>query len=601
MKLKLPSLHSLWISFVQVVSRFPLQVLVAIAATISWCYLVDVSRHTEERLTVFLSVCNLALTLLLAVDLYAEANKLQSTKQWALRLAAVLICTGLYFVLKPSFYLADIFRIGLLAFGFHLLVAFAPFIRNGSANGFWQYNKTLFLRILTSALYAGVLFAGLAIALVAIDGLFNVSISWRTYMRLFAIVTAGFMTIFFLAGVPDNFEELDKEESYPKGLKIFTQYVLIPLMTIYLLILLVYEAKIIINWELPKGLVSTLILGYAVFGILSLLLIYPIKEKEGNGWMKLFSRFFYVMMIPLVVLLLLAVWKRVGNYGVTESRYILIILAVWLTLITVYFLISKKQNIKIIPVSLCVLALLATYGPQSAFSVSKYSQVARLKRLMVSNSQKDVAQRADVVDYLVDRHGLSTLQPFTKVNLEELEVKIEARDTTQSRYAIKSKKTDTAYALLKIKRIGRRYTDNVRFVPLDEVIVNVKGYDYVIPIENYPNESTSVINHQPVVVERVRPTGNLKVRIGAGAPAEFDLHKLAGDAVKAFKSGKLKERPNGGNAYYLSQDSLALTQNLNNYELKLVVISLDTNSDTEDPEELNRQLSYNGYLLIRVK
>ncbi|MNX48824.1 hypothetical protein D3C86_794170 [compost metagenome] len=141
----------------------------------------------------------------------------------------------------------------------------------------------------------------------------------------------------------------------------------------------------------------------------------------------------------------------------------------------------------------------------------------------------------------------------------------------------------------------------MRFVPLDEVIVNVKGYDYVIPIENYPNESTSAINHQPVVVERVRPTGNLKVKIGAGDSAEFDLHKLAEGAVKTFKSGKLKERPNGGNAYYLSQDSLTLTQNLNNYELKLVVISLDTNSDTEDPEELNRQLSYNGYLLIRVK
>jgi hypothetical protein len=601
MKLKLPSVHSLWISFVKVVSRFPLQVLVAIAATISWCYLVDVSRRTEEQLTVFLSVCNLALTLLLAVDLYAEANKLQVAKQWALRLGAVLICTGLYFMLKPSFYLADVFRIGLLAFGFHLLVAFAPFIRNGSANGFWQYNKTLFLRILTSALYAGVLFAGLAIALVAIDGLFNVNISWRTYMRLFAIVTAGFMTIFFLSGVPDDFEELDKDERYPKGLKIFTQYVLIPLMTIYLGILLVYEAKIIVNWELPKGLVSTLILGYAVFGILSLLLIYPIKEKEGNGWMKLFSRFFYVMMIPLVLLLLLAVWKRVGNYGITESRYILIILAVWLTLITVYFLISKKQNIKIIPVSLCVLALLATYGPQSAFSVSKYSQVARLKRLMASNSKRDVDQRADVIDYLVDRHGLNTLQPFTKVNLEALETKIEARDTTQSRYSIKSKKTDTAYALLKIKRIGHRYMENVRFVPLDETMLSVKGYDYVIPIESYTEQSTSTINNQPVIVERVRQVGNLKVKIGADSSVELDLRKLVLDAIKAFKTGKLKERPNGGNTYYLPKDSLVITQNLTNYELKFVIMSLNTSSDTEDAEELNRQLSYNGYLLIRVK
>lgn len=601
MKLKLPSLHSLWISFVKVVSRFPLQVLVAILATISWCYLVDVNRHREEQLTLFLCVCNLALTLLLAVDLYAEANKLQAPKQWILRLGAIVISIVLYFVLKPSFYLADVFRIGLLAFGFHLLVAFSPFIRNGSTNGFWQYNKTLFLRILTSALYAGVLFAGLAIALAAIDGLFNVNIGWKTYVRLFAIVTAGFMTIFFLAGVPDDFEELDKDESYPKGLKIFTQYVLIPLMSIYLLILLVYEAKIAINWELPKGLVSTLILGYAVFGILSLLLIYPIKEKEGNGWMKLFSRFFYVMMIPLVVLLLLAVWKRVGNYGITESRYILIVLAVWLTLITGYFLISKKQNIKIIPVSLCILALLATYGPQSAFSVSKYSQVARLKRLMASSSNKDIDQRAAVVNYLIDRHGLSALQPFTKVDLGKLETEIEAGDTTQSRYAIKNKKTDTAYALLKIKKGVRRYIENVRFVPLDETMVDVKGYDYVIPIESYTEQSTSTINNEPVVVEKVRGVGNLSVKIGADSLAKLDLNKVVLGAVKAFKAGKLKERPNGGSAYYLPQDSLAIVQELRSYKLKLVIKSITTTSDMEDPEELNRQLSYNGYLLIGVK
>ncbi|SMC72138.1 DUF4153 domain-containing protein [Pedobacter nyackensis] len=600
MKLKLPSLHSLWLSFLKVVSRFPLQVLVAVAATVACCILVDTNRKAEEHLVLFIAVCNLALTLLLTADLYAEANQLKNAKRWGLRLIAVLICTALYFVLNPTFYLADVYRIALLAFAFHLLVAFAPFINKGSVNGFWQYNKSLFLRFLTSGLYAGVLFVGLAVALLAIDGLFNVKIGWETYMRLFSVVTAGFMTIFFLAGIPDNFEALDKDESYPKGLKIFTQYVLIPLMSIYLVILLVYEAKIIINWELPKGLVSMLILGYAVFGILSLLLVYPIKEKEGNGWMKFFSRFFYVMMIPLVLLLLLAVWKRVGNYGITESRYILIILAGWLTLITAYFLFSKRQNIKIIPVSLCVLALLATYGPQSAFSVSKYSQIARLKKLMASTKEKDIEQRGEVVDYLVDRHGLSALQPFTKVNLTALEDKIEQKDTTQSRYSIKSSKTDTAYALLQLKRERRSFMDNLNFMPLEENLVSVKGYDYFIPIENYTQQQTLKINNLPVFVEKESQTGKLRVKIGVWQ-GEFDLQKLAIAAVEQFKQGKLKARPNGGRAYFLPQDSLSLTRNLGNYEVKLVLLSLNTSDNTSDLEEFYRFLNYNGYLLIGVK
>lgn len=598
MKLKLPSIDVLWSSFLKVILRFPLQVLVAVAATVAWCFLVDSSKRTEEQLILFLCSCNLALTLLLAVDLYAEANKLSTIKQWLLRFMVVLVCTGLYFVLKPAFYLADVYRIALLAFAFHLLVAFAPFIKKGNTNGFWQYNKSLFLRILTSALYAGVLFAGLAIALVAIDGLFNVKIEWQVYMRLFAMVTAGFMTIFFLAGIPTDFEELDTEETYPKGLKIFTQYVLIPLMTIYLLILLVYEAKIIINWELPKGLVSTLILGYAVFGILSLLLIQPIKEKEGNGWIKLFSRFFYVMMIPLVVLLLLAVWKRVDNYGITESRYILIILAVWLTLITVYFLFSKKQNIKIIPVSLCILALLATYGPQSAFSVSRFSQVKRLKKLMNSKVERDIKERSAVIDYLVDRHGLTTLQPFTKVNLNELEHKIELRDTTQFRYAIKRYKIDTAYSLLKIERAEPATGfDYKQFESEAGSLIDVKGYGYLIPVESHNDKFSQKIGDVELFVEQDKQSKNPKIIIG-DAVVVFDLQKVSVEAVNLQKSGKLK---GSGGKFYLPAALLSITHQVANMEVKLVVTSLNTTVNTGKKEESDRWFNYNGYLLVRIK
>lgn len=601
MKLKLPSIQTLWLSFLQVLLRFPLQVGLAFAASIAWCFLLDAADPIQDQLVLFLLTCNLALTLLLATDLYAEANQLALAKKWGLRFIAALICVGLYFALKPSFFRADVYRIGMLALAFHLLVAFAPFIRRGNLNGFWQYNKSLFLRFLTAALYAAVLFAGLAIALAAINGLFGVKIGWQTYMRLFAVVTAGFATIFFLAGIPANFEELEKEESYPKGLKIFTQYVLIPLMTIYLLILLVYEVKIIINWELPKGLVSTLILGYAVFGILSLLLVYPIKEKAGNGWIKLFSRFFYLMMIPLVILLLLAVWKRVGHYGITESRYILIVLAVWLASITVYFLFSKKQNIKVIPMSLCVLALLATYGPQSAFSVSEFSQVSRLKKLRTSTAEKDMAEQERVVDYLVDRHGLTTLQPFTKVNLKALEQQIERKDSNKFSYTIKGNKLDTAYALLKIKRTaGYNYRSDKRFEAETGSVIEVKGYDYVIPIENYTDKNTLKINQATLVLENVRQDRNLKLSIGNKA-VEFNVRDLAKEVVRQFKAGKLKASSDDGELYYLPSEALSITRQLNNMEIKLMLTSLNTSTNTDTEAEVNLWLSYNGFLLIRIK
>lgn len=600
--MKLPSITVLWQNFKNVTHRFPLQIGIAIIATGIWCYLAEPNIHTAytNNLVKLLLVCNLGLTLLLALDTYAESKSVSSKFKWLNRLIAIVFLVGLYFLLDPYKYVIDAFRFGLLAFSFHLLVAFSPFINSGNLNGFWQYNKTLFLRFLISAFYAAVLYAGLAIALFAIDGLFNVEIRSNAYMKLFALVSAGFTSIFFLAGVPSDFETLQKEDSYPKGLKIFTQYVLIPLMTIYLLILLVYEAKIAINWELPKGLVSTLILGYAVFGILSLLLIYPIKEKEGNGWMKLFSKFFYLMMIPLIILLILAVVKRVGNYGITESRYILIILAAWLIGITVYFLFSKKQNIKTIPISLFILSVLAVYGPQSAFSVSEASQVSRLKRLMNGKSKKGKSEISEVVRYLVERHGLTSLQKFTEINLSEIEDKIYAKaNASKSKvydYEIKADKVDTAFALLKIKEFKDfERQKHFEFTNEEGNLINVNGYDGVLSVESYFSATSATFENKKIEVSntRLRDHDNYAEKLTVkfdGKELVFDINHLGKSLVKENN----KEQPSG-KGLNLPTKLMRITQQSSGYTFTFVATRLYGYYNSDGINDLN----FNGYLLIK--
>jgi hypothetical protein len=597
MKFKLPSIATLWSNTIKVFIRFPLEVLIAITSAIVWYLLVDKKNDSEgtAEMIKFIFIGNLALTLILSVDLYSEVNKFDLTKKWILRLLALSLCIGLFFWLKPSFYDADIYRIALLAVAFHLLVAFAPFIQRGSLEGFWEYNKSLFLRFLASALYAGVLYIGLAAALATINALFNVRIDFPIYMQLFALVVAGFSPIFFLAGVP-SVEELNSDEvQYPKGLKLFTQYVLIPLMTIYLAILLVYEVKIIIGWEFPKGMVSLLILGYAVFGILSLLLIYPIRNKEGSGWIKLFSKFFYIMMIPLVILLLLAIWKRVSNYGITESRYILICLAAWLSLIIMYFLISKKQNIKIIPASLCVLALLAVYGPQSAFSISRYSQQSRLKSLMDNKGKDD--DRAQVVRYLVRKHGLSSLQAFTKIDLEAMESSIAKKMNKRHTYSIRYDLVDTAYAILKIKTERSIVTEYATFVP-EEGATNINGYQFIIPLDNYTNKVASSIDGVPFILEKDLIKNLLTISIGDNKDAvEFDLNAEMTKLKQLYKQGHLTKNKEGYETYLFPKGFQIAPITYQKYELLFKATSIS------GPVEISKNSSsdYKGYLLIRIK
>lgn len=574
--MKLPSIQHLYLGLLTVIKRFPVQLMFVIIATICWAYYINIDSYgansiANEQLQNLLIravvISNLGLTLTLALDLLAEKKEFSPAKKWLIRILAISCCIILFFLLDPEEYFADRLRVALLAFAFHLFVAFSPFMDKGQINGFWQFNKVLFLRFLTAALYSAVLYGGLAIALVAVDGLFNVEIRWKTYMTVFVVIAAGFSPIFFLAGVPRNFNQLEEDLSYPKGLKIFTQFVLIPLMTIYLAILLFYEIKIIIIWSLPKGLVSSLIIGYAVFGILSLLLIYPMKDQEGNSWIKLFSRFFYIMLIPLILLLLLAVWKRVGPYGITESRYILVVIALWLAGITAYFLLNKKQNIKMIPISLAILNLLAVYGPQSASAVSRYSQIARLRQLINSNKKEDLDEKPSVVRYLVSRHGLKTLQQFTTRNLSETENAINHKKLY--RYTREEAKVDSAFAILKIDErnlfsSGTEYT----FINARDQFVKVSGYDYLLDINSYVNKE-QVFNGIKIKTDRAE-NKDLVIHLGDTEKITINVSKIFEESVAEANAKKLKSAGNY-NDFFVPEQKLIFSKTVNKFQFTCVI------------------------------
>ncbi|GGE60368.1 uncharacterized protein DUF4153 [Pedobacter psychrotolerans] len=574
--MKLPSIQHLYQGLLTVVKRFPVQFVFIIIATVCWTNYINLDRYgtgsmhneyLQKILVKAILISNLGLTLTLALDLLAEKKAYKSGKKWLIRILAVLSCLALFFLLNPVDNFADQLRIALMAFAFHLFVAFSPFMDKGQINGFWQFNKVLFLRFLTAALYSIVLYGGLAIALVAVDGLFNVAMNWKTYMSVFAIIAAGFSPVFFLAGIPTNFEQLEVESSYPKGLKIFTQFVLIPLMTIYLAILLFYEIKIMVSWSLPKGLVSSLIIGYAVFGILSLLLIYPMKEQEGNSWIKLFSRFFYSMLIPLILLLLLAVWKRVEPYGITESRYILILIALWLTCITTYFLFSKRQNIKLIPISLAILTMLAVYGPQSASAVSKYSQIARLKKILYSKKLEDLNEKPSMVRYLISKHGLSTLQRFTSKNLSNIENAIDSKDDYQ--YIKDEMKVDSAFSILKIsdKDISSSSIEYT-FVNADNQFLTISGFDYLLDISSYEN-TEKVFNGIKIKINRTN-NKDIMINLGDTAKLAINLPKIFEESVALAKAKKLKSTKDY-NEFFIPANKLIFSKIVRNYQFTYVI------------------------------
>jgi hypothetical protein len=268
----------------------------------------------------------------------------------------------------------------------HLLVAYMPYLDRTPVEDFWEYNKRLFGNFVVGAFYSGVIFAGLAIAILAVDNLFDLHVNGEIYAHLFVLVAGIFNTAFFLANFPTQFEGIAEADSpYNVAIKNLSKFILIPIVGIYFLILYAYSFKILATWNLPQGWVSSLVLGFSIAGIFTYLLNYLLVKFDGNKLVNAYRKWFFFVLLPMVGLLFVGIGKRIGDYGVTEERFVVATAGVWLLCMSLYFIFSKKDNIKFIPISLSVFALLTVLGPLNAFRVSGKSQYSVLKNLLEKN------------------------------------------------------------------------------------------------------------------------------------------------------------------------------------------------------------------------
>ena len=476
--------------------RFPLILLSAAIAAAAGVLLPDSS--IEDTLVGVLYVATLGIPLALAVDLTAERRGTSGRTLWIARLVVVVILVAVYVGRLSWSEPVDLLRYVQLSVAAHLLVAVVPYLGVREWNGFWQYNRSLLLRFLMAAVFSVVLYVGLSIALLAVDNLLGVDVQGETYFRLWSVIAFLFNTWFFISGIPDDLEALDHRTDYPPALKVLGQYILSPLVTVYLLIITAYLGRILITRVWPSGWIGYLVSSVAVAGILSLLLLYPIEEREENRWVRTYARWFYLGLIPANAMLLLAIWKRIQQYAITEPRYFLVILSLWLAGISVFYAFTRSRNIKVIPATLAMLALVTFAGPWSAYAVSRRSQTVRLETLLERNgmlvegsvrspsgevSFDDRREIGAVLRYLAENHGTASIESwFPEGRLAEVDTIAGGTEPTERRHA--DERAALIAAELGVDYVGSWTPgegEGFNFsVEWDGPPLRISGYDYVV-------------------------------------------------------------------------------------------------------------------------
>ncbi len=556
----------------QTIKRFPIPVVIAILGTI--ITLVILHKNDTETISKLIYTIALAFPLSIATTLITERNKKVLLN---FSIFGIFILLYYFFIGKNLFTVDyDKFRIQYLLWiiAATFLITFIPFIKKTTSNtlDFWHYNQKILFAVLTTIFYSVAIYAGLSIALFSVNTLFDLSIDSIRWAELATMVFGLFSTTFFLSRFP---QAIENETGYPKELKIFTFYVLMPLVAIYFLILYSYSGKIIISQEWPKGIISSMILGFSMLGIFTYALAHPLTLKENI--LQKISKLFFIALLPQIIVLFLAVKLRIDEYAITESRYFVVIFGVWLLSMSLYFLLSKQKNIQIIAVTLFALTALVSNGPWGAFQVSRDSQINRLEGILIKNNMlidgkiastttqvsfKDRQEISEIITYLNQNHGLETIQGWFDEELNNIkEPYLRAQKATE---------------LLGINFIDRYQNEENYYFTVGQskgklglsTNLKVTGYDYLLNNNFSPDTQIStIINSTQYKFELATTTLEYVVYQNDAEMVRFSIKDFMDKLVAEY-------RQNGKTEY--TTDELSLP--FENEKIKMIIYFSSINS-----------------------
>ena len=291
---------------------------------------------------------------------------------------------------SPKFWGAQ-FIVLLILFGF-------PFVRNNQA---FTYRNFTTLYYITSSIAGWGLVSGLVAAILAsISTLFNIDFSEWFQKHLYSSITAFCLPLFFLV-----FQQRQEntEMTLNRSIEILVNLILVPALMIFTVLLYAYVGKIILAWALPKGMVSNIALPYLVGG-LGVYALRSISVKANwNGFFKFFP---YLSIIP-IVLLWLAIDRRISAYAWTEQRIYLVALAVAIIIVYAILALPKVRQYRLISaiVMVAIFAMTWIVKPQA---IAYQSQTVRFEQLLKKLNLSDGSGRIrDDIDFVERLENMS--------------------------------------------------------------------------------------------------------------------------------------------------------------------------------------------------
>ena len=356
-----------------------------------------------------------------------------------------------FYLTSPKFWGANFIAL-LVLLGF-------PFEKNNQ--GFTYRNFTnLFHLGLATAVWL-LVFGLVAAILFTITTLFNVEFSYSFYSHFYTSLGIFTQPLFFLVFQQ---RQAKSEMTLNRIFEILVNFVLAPALMIFTVLLYAYVVQIIFEGVLPKGMLANITLPYLLGG----LGVYALRSICAKARWETFFKFYPYLAIVPIVLLWLAIDRRISAYAWTEQRIYLVALATAITIAYAILIVPKARQYRLISgvVMVAIFAMTWIVKPQE---IAYQSQTVRfeqlLKKLNLSDGSGKIRDDVDFVERLenMPKSDLKDWDELDKVSdylLYRMEIKSygeppfeERKEAFKQKYGKKSEELFTFYI----------YGDEIRF------------------------------------------------------------------------------------------------------------------------------------------
>lgn len=442
--------------------RAPAEVTAAVVLAVAWSYAVAEGGMAMRAWTELFVAASLIVAAAWTGTLLHALGAWSAKRRWAVT-AAGSVVVALYALLVLDLeYAAEGWRAFMLVGAAALWLAAVPALaampafvsRSRTASGgvdrvsadptdlTRDVDGRVLLRAIGALLYCGALFAGLALAVAAVDTLFELDLDSEIFAHVFGWIFLVLGPWIVAGGVPEYVRPVHAPAAGGGVAGVahrMAAYLVPPLLALYCIILYAYAVRIGVTGEVPKNLVSPMVLAAGALVALALFLFDdgaddvrgdPIIGAPDRGLLR-WVRYAPALFLPLALLGIWALWMRIDQYGWTEFRLLRVIALIAFAALAVgacVLLVRRRRYpLHLVPLTLAAVLVFAAVGPWSVMAVSERSQYGRLMGQLTAvgidpaetalpTSQRTVPgetyeQINSISRYLATHHGSSALPP----------------------------------------------------------------------------------------------------------------------------------------------------------------------------------------------